>query len=367
MEKRILHGVKAIIPGKSDTVDIFIEDGLIKEIKKSDKETGLTAIPGFIDTHIHGFAGFGTEDARTESILNMSRNLIKYGITSFFPTIYTDTLERMEKDIIAIRDAMGKEEGAEIKGIHIEGPFISPKRIGAQNPEGQRNPDKALFKHFTSLAPGRIKAMTAAPELEGFEDLLEAAEEEGVVILAGHTDATFSDMKKAHGKGLNHATHLFNAMKGLHHREPGVVGAVFAFDDMNTEIITDGLHVHPEVVKLTLKIKGSGKVIAITDSLRPTEQTEGEALANGVPVVIKDGLWVTKGREDLIQGSSLTMYKAFQNLLSWGIDIEDAVRLTSENAARVYALDDVGRIEVGKKADIILLNEDNTINEVIRG
>ena len=367
MGKRILHGLRAIIPGQSDYVDIHIEDGYIKKIEKSEKKTGLIAIPGFIDTHIHGFAGYGTEDADPSSILNMSKNLIKYGITSFFPTIYTDTRERIEKDIKAIKEAMGKEEGAKIRGIHLEGPFISKKRIGAQNPEGQKNPDLALFKHFIEISGENIKAMTAAPELEGFENLLKEAEEKSIVILAGHTDATFSDMKKAHECGLRHATHLFNAMKGLHHREPGTVGAIFSFDDMNTEIITDGLHVHPEVVKLTIKIKGTDKVIAITDSLRPTEQEKGETLANGVPVVLRDGLWVTKGREDLIQGSSLTMYKAFINLLSWGIGIEDAVKLTSENAAKLYALDDVGRIEVGKKADIVLLNEDHTINEVIRG
>lgn len=367
MEKRVIKGVKAIIPGKSDYYDIVIENGIISEVRKSSSISALTAIPGFIDTHIHGFAGYGTEDASEEAILKMSENLIKYGITSFFPTIYTDTLDRIEKDIVAIKNAVGKEKGARIRGIHIEGPFISPKRIGAQNPEGQRNPDKDLFLHFLSLAPGLIKAMTAAPELKGFESLLEAAKENGVVLLAGHTDATFDDMKRAHEHGLMHATHLFNAMKGLHHREPGTVGAIYSFPDMNTEIIMDGLHVHPEVVKLTLKIKGVDKVIAITDSLRPTEQVEGEREANGVPVVLRNGLWVTKGREDLIQGSSLTMYKAFLNLLSWGATVEDAVMLTSENAASLYSLDDVGRIEVGKKADIVLLNADNTINEVIRG
>ena len=158
--KKIIRNIEAVIADRLTRTDIVIEDGVFGyEGGKAEEIDGsnLLAVPGFIDTHIHGFAGFGTEDARTESILNMSRNLIKYGITSFFPTIYTDTLERMEKDIIAIRDAMGKEEGAEIKGIHIEGPFISPKRIGAQNPEGQRNPDKALFKHFTSLAPKLIE------------------------------------------------------------------------------------------------------------------------------------------------------------------------------------------------------------------
>lgn len=367
MNKRVLHGVKAIIPGKSSVVDILIEDGIITGMEKSEERASLTAVPGFIDTHIHGFAGCGTEDASEQSILKMSKELLKHGITSFFPTIYTDTLERIENDIAAIRKVKGKEEGARIMGIHLEGPFISPKRIGAQNPDGQRNPDVKLFKHFIEISGGLLKAMTAAPELEGFDELLETAKENGVVILAGHTDACFEDMKRAHEGGLSHATHLFNAMKGLHHREPGAVGAIFSFSDMNTEIITDGLHVHPEVVKLTLKIKGCDRVIAITDSLRPTEQEDGERLANGVPVVLRNGLWVTKGHEDLIQGSSLTMLKAFHNLLDWGVEIEDAVALTSENAARLYALDDVGRIEVGKKADIVLLNTDNTINEVIRG
>ena len=161
MSKRVLHGVKAIIPGKSSVVDILIEDGIITGMEKSEERASLTAVPGFIDTHIHGFAGCGTEDASEQSILKMSKELLKHGITSFFPTIYTDTLERIENDIAAIRKAKGKEEGARIMGIHLEGPFISPKRIGAQNPEGQRNPDVKLFKHFIEISGGLLKALTS--------------------------------------------------------------------------------------------------------------------------------------------------------------------------------------------------------------
>ena len=367
MSEKVLKGVNIMTHDGIRNADITIENGIIGKIEYRNEKSNLFAIPGFIDTHIHGFSGAGTDDGSADSILRMSERLIDYGVTSFFPTIYTDTLEKMERDIIAVREASGNEKGAKIRGIHIEGPFISPKRIGAQNPEGRKDPDAELFLHLVNLAPGLVKAMTVAPELKGMEDVAEEARKMGVILLAGHTDATFSDIKRGAELGIRHATHLFNAMKGLHHREPGTVGGVFMLDEMTTEIIADGLHVHPEVVKLTVKVKGPDNVIAITDSLTPTEQKREPFLANGVPVVLKDGLWVTKGREDLIQGSSLTMYKAYTNLLEWGFTRDNAMKMTSANAARVYSLDDTGRIEVGKKADIIIMDEKNSISEVIRG
>lgn len=364
MDNKCIKGV--YLPEKESVKDIYIEDGLISEIKDSDYESGKIAIPGFIDTHIHGFAGSGAESGKEDEILNMSTELIKYGVTSFFPTLYTDTVENMDKALIAINSAKGKEKGAEIKGIHIEGPFISEKRIGAQNPDGRKDVSIELFNHFLSLAPGLVKAMTTAPELKNSDRLAAEAKKNNVVLLAGHTDATFEETKRGFFSGIRHATHLFNAMKGLHHREPGTVGAILSLDDMTCEIIADGLHVNPEVFKLVVKIKGDDNVVAVTDSLKPTGQKEGPFLANGVPVVLKDDLWVTKGREDLIQGSSLNMHKAFKNLVSWGISLKSAIKLTSTNACRIYSLDCLGEIEVGKKADILILNKNLDILEVYK-
>ena len=167
--------------------------------------------------------------------------------------------------------------------------------------------------------------------------------------------------------GIRHTTHLFNAMSGLMHRYPGVVGAALMHDDVNAEIIGDGRHVHKDIVMFVIRTKGTDKVAIITDSLRPTNQREGILTANGVEVEMGDGLWVTKGNPDLIQGSCLTMHKAFRNLVSWGLTIPEASAVTSTTPARIYGLDDRGSLKEGCRADIVLLDSDLGIRKVFIG
>lgn len=349
--------------------DIWITDGLITENQEGvDYETieaeGLYALPGFIDTHIHGFGGNGTEDGSVNSILSMSEALAKTGVTSFFPTIYTDVQERILRDIEACVEAKGKECGADIAGIHIEGPFISPDRIGAQNPAGRLSPDKENLFKMLDAGKGLVKAMTMAPELDGIEDIAALAIENGVTPLLGHTNANCEEAIKGLSYGIKHATHLFNAMTGLHHRNPGVVGAVLSEDGFSAEIIADGKHVAPAAAKAVIKAKGKEKIAIITDSLRPTLQSSGTRTANGVEVELGDGLWVTKGRPELIQGSTLTMLQALKNLLSWGIALEDASYMLSASPADIYKLDDRGRIKAGLRADIVLMDKNFNIKKV---
>lgn len=341
--------------------DIYITDGLFSE-KKEDIEykeidaNGKIAIPGFIDTHIHGIGGFGTEDSSKDSILGMSKTLIKEGVTSFFPTIYTDTLDRIQRDERAIVEAMGSEEGAEITAIHVEGPFISPKKIGAQNPAGLQKPSKEVMDKILEAGQGRIKAMTMAPEVEDIDLVASMAIENGIVPLCGHTSATYEEAEKGVEYGIKHATHLFNAMTELKNRLPGVVGAVLTDKRMTAEMIGDGKHIHPASMALVFQQIGPDRIVIITDSLKPTRQQSGKLTANGVEVEMGDKLWVTKGNTDLIQGSCLTMLEAFKNLIGWGISIEDAIKMTSTTPARIYSLDDRGSIENGKRADLVLLN-----------
>lgn len=349
--------------GKEKEITLFLDEGLISFEKKDNvhyvsiKEKDTIVIPGFIDTHIHGCGGYGTEDSKKESILNMSASLLSSGVTSFFPTLYTDKLERILSDERAIIEAIGKEDGAEIKGIHIEGPFISPSKIGAQNPLGRLDPDKTVLNKILKEGKNKIKAMTLAPELKGSLELISILLENNIIPLQGHTDANKEESTIALNKGAKHFTHLFNAMSPLKHREPGVPGVALSNLNTTVEIIADGLHVDPSVFLLSYRAVGKERIIVITDSLKPTLQKDGETLANGVPVVLKDGLWVTKGNEDLIQGSSLTMHQAFKNLISWGIPIFDAVKMTSTNAATLYSLSDRGEIKEGKRADILLLDK----------
>ncbi len=357
--KKIIKNINAVIAGRLINTDIGIENGVFCNAAGNGEiieGNDLIAVPGFIDTHIHGIGGYGTEDGTEEAILAMSSSLAEAGVTSFFPTIYTDTMERITKDEKAIVSARGKEKGASIAGIHIEGPFISPNRIGAQNPLGRLNPDKDAFDTMLSCGGGLIKAMTIAPELEGVDKIAQLASENGIVLLMGHTDATYEEAVHGMELGIKHTTHLFNAMSGLQHRKPGVVGCVLMNREMRTEIIADGKHVRPEIVKFLIETKGPEKIAVITDSLRPTMQKEGIKTANDVEVEMGDGLWVTKGRPDLIQGSALTMHKAFTNLVSWGIPLEIASRVTSTTQAEIYSLKDRGEILPGKRADLVVMD-----------
>ncbi len=368
----LIKNVVAISNGMKEKKDIFISDSLIVDNPKTAPDkiidgTGMIAVPGFIDTHIHGLGGQGTEDGTEEAILSMSEALKEEGVTTFFPTIYTDTLERILNDERAISKASGKEKGAIIGGIHVEGPFISPNKIGAQNPLGRKDPSKEIFEKIVEEGNGLVKAMTCAPELKGIEEVAAYANEKDIVLLMGHTDATYEEALHGIELGITHATHLFNAMTGLVHRYPGVVGAVLMHNEMRAEIIADGKHVHKDIVKFVIETKGVDKIAVITDSLRPTNQKEGLLTANGVEVEMGDDLWVTKGNTDLIQGSCLTMHKAFKNLVSWGLSLEDASTLTSTTPARIYALDDRGTLESGKRADIVLMDDSLDIKTVIIG
>ncbi len=349
--------------------ELYIKDGIFShkedgvEYKEIDAN-GKLAIPGFIDTHIHGIGGYGTEDSSKDSICAMSQYLIKEGVTSFFPTIYTDTLDRIQSDERAIVEAMGHEKGAEITAIHVEGPFISPEKIGAQNPAGRQDPSKEVMETILKAGQGKIKAMTMAPEAANIEIVAKMAIENGIVPLCGHTNATYEETVKGADFGIKHATHLFNAMTELKNRFPGVVGAVLTDDRMTAEMIGDGKHIHPSSMALVFQKLGSDRVVIITDSLKPTRQESGKLTANGVEVEMGDNLWVTKGNRDLIQGSCLTMLEGFKNLLKWGISIEDAIKMTATTPARIYSLTDRGSIEEGKRADLVLLNTNLGVESV---
>lgn len=319
---------------------------------------GAMVSAGLIDTHIHGIGGFGTDDAKPQSILGMSEILAKFGVTGFLPTLYAGTVEKMEREVKAIVQAMGKEMGAKILGINLEGPFLNPSKSGAQDKENLSLPDAHKLIRLIEAGQKSIVAMTVAPELKGIEEIAQIASENGIVLLMGHTNATYEQAKAGMDLGILHATHMFNAMSPMDHKRPGVAGAVLFDKRTRCEIIADGVHVHKDLVKHVIDTKPDGKVILITDSLSPTSLGTGVFRINGFDVTLSErGGFVDVTNHTQLCGSSLTLNKAVCNVVSWGVDKSYAIKLATENPAKTYGLRDVGILAKGYKADITVFDE----------
>lgn len=327
---------------------------------------GAFVSPGFIDTHIHGIEGFGTDDYTKEAILNMSKYLPKYGVTSFIPTLYAAKEAELIKGIKAVTSAMGKESGAQILGIHLEGPFISDERLGVQSPDSVSPVDLELMKRLWKASDGKIVNMTVAPELKNMRQLALFCIEKGIVLQAGHTNATYENMVEGMQVRILHTTHLFNAMSRIHHRNPGAVGAVFIHPEMSCELIADGVHIDPSLIKMLVQFKPIDKLVLVTDSLKPTKQKELPLLANGEEVYL-DKCFYRKS-DNVIAGSALTMIDGVQNLVSWGLSHDQAIRMASTNPAQIMKKTNKGQIAPGYDADLVIFDKNFAIiGTVING
>jgi N-acetylglucosamine-6-phosphate deacetylase len=360
----------AILLEDSKIADVFSERRF--EQRHFSSETAIIDVQGayiasgFIDTHIHGFGGFGTEDASTESILAMSRLLADYGVTAFNPTLYPAESERLFAAIRCIVAAMGHEEGARIMGLHLEGPFLSPARLGVQRPETLRSVAIPVMEQLWELSEGHIVNMTVAPELKGMRELALFCIKKGIVLQAGHTDAKYENMVEGMQVGILHATHLFNAMSRMEHRNPNAVGAILIHPEMSCEIIADGFHVHRDLFKLLMRDKSLDRIVLVTDSLKPTEQADGPFFANGEEVVFHDGVFHRK-LDDVIAGSALTMIRGVKNLVSFGFSLEDAVKTANFNPAQVMRYSMKGALIPGYDADITVFDRDFNVRSVLVG
>lgn len=324
---------------------------------------GAFVAPGFIDTHIHGIGGYGTDDQSTDSILKMSEILASLGVTSFIPTLYSGTEAEMTKAIKVIIKAMGKEKGAHILGLHLEGPFISTERLGVQSPESINPVDLKLMDRLWKAAKGKIINMTVAPELKHMRELALFCIERGIILQAGHTNATYQNMVEGMQVRIMHTTHLFNAMSRIHHRDPGAVGAVFIHPELSCELICDGIHVDPNLIKLLSNLKPQNKLVLVTDSLKPTHQKAEHLYANNEEVYLDQCFY--RKSDNVIAGSALTMIEGIQNLVSWGLSIEQAIRMAAANPAEILKISNKGLIAPGYDADIVVFNPDFHIMHTI--
>jgi N-acetylglucosamine-6-phosphate deacetylase len=353
---------------------VLIEDGVVSDVfskKRFEQKRfpasaeildvgGAYIAPGFIDTHIHGTGGYGTDDASTESVIEMSRSLTKSGVTAFNPTLYPTGPEEMIEAVRKTAAAMGREPGARIMGLHLEGPFLSPSRLGVQRPETLKPVDIPYMERLWEAAGGHIVNMTVAPEIKGMRELALYCIKKGIILQAGHTDAKYENMVEGMQAGILHSTHLFNAMSKLDHRNPNAVGAILIHPEMSCEIIADGYHVHPDLFKLLLRDKSIDKIILVTDSLKPTGQQEGPFFANGEEVIFKDGVFHRKA-DGVIAGSGLTMIRGVQNLEASGFSLEDAVRAASFNPAQVMRYRGKGSLIPGNDADLVVFDRNFNI------
>ena len=328
---------------------VYIKDGKIADVynerrfkqKKFSPKVriidleGANLLPGFVDTHIHGSGGYSTDDATPEAILNMSEFLAQYGVTSFIPTIGATPEPELMKKMKAVLQAMGKEKGAKILGMHLEGPFLSPERIGGQLAEGISPVDVDYMKRIVKAGKGKIINMTVAPELKNMRELALYAIGQGIILQAGHTNATYEQMIEGMQVKILHLTHMFNAMRPLHHREPGVVGAGLIHQELSCEFVGDGVHTNPKLITLLMQSKPIDKLVMITDALK--------------------------------YGSGITMYDGFRNLLDFGVKVEDAVKMTSVNPAEIMKQSRIGMISPGNDADLVIMDRDFNLVETIIG
>ena len=360
----------AVLIKQNKIVDVFNEERLAKKAFKADTyfidAKGANVTPGFIDTHIHGIGGYGTEDCSARSILKMSEILLKYGVTSFIPTLYATPKPKLIKAIKAISKAMGQEKGARILGMHLEGPFISPERLGVQSADALSPVDLDYMEELWQAADGHIVNMTVAPELKNMRELALFCLAKGMVLQAGHSNATYEQMIEGMQARIMHVTHLFNAMSRMHHRDPGLVGSVFIHPELSCEVIADGIHINPEIIKFLLTCKSLDKVVLVTDALKPTKQKKKPLLANGEEVYLDQCFY--RKSDNAIAGSALTMIDSVRNIVSYGFHLEQAVHMASTNPARIMKQDHLGVIAPGYDADIVILSEKlNVLYTIIQG
>lgn len=358
---------------------ILIDGEIIKEIgpahqapEQADEVLTIAqnevVVPGFIDMHIHGAGGSDVMDGTTDALNCMANTLPKEGTTSFLATTMTQSPENIEQALQTVQQYSKSENisgKADVIGVHLEGPFVNPSKAGAQPVQYIINPDPELFKKWSEISGHTIKQVTLAPEEPGGKELVELLTAADIIPSIGHTGATYEQAMEAASEGLSQATHLFNQMTGLHHRDIGAAGASLMNEDIYAEIIVDGIHVSPEMVNLALKLKGVDRTILITDAMRAKGLSDGTYDLGGQDVFVKGK--EARLADGALAGSILKMNDALKNMMEFtGCSLRDAVQMAAVNPAKQLNIyDKKGSIAAGKEADIVILDEDCQVRATI--
>jgi N-acetylglucosamine-6-phosphate deacetylase len=348
----------AIVEGELLRGDVEVADGRIVAVGLAPKSGGGTAVPGFVDLQVNGFGGVDFAAADAAGYKTAGDALLETGVTAYQPTLITAP----EEDLVAaLREVPAETAGPSILGIHLEGPFLSPHRLGAHPAAARRDPDRALLERL--LAAGPVGYVTLAPELPGALELIDLLHERGVVVSCGHSDATAAQAAAAFDRGVGTVTHLFNAMRPLGHRDPGIAGAALVRDDVIVQVILDGHHLADETAKVVWRA-AAGRVALVTDAIAAAGTGDGSCRLGGVEVEIRDG--VARRADGVIAGSVATMLEAVRNLHALGAPLVDAVAAATSVPALVVRRPDLGVLRPGGGADVVVLDDRLELRTVLR-
>ena len=339
-----------------------VEDGVIVGFSKNEpgdyEYLGEIVAPGLVDTHIHGYHGKDIMKAEEGALNVISKGLLECGVTSFLPTTLTDSKEKTDAALKRVAAEYKDVEGAKVRGVFLEGPFFTEKYKGAQNPVHMSDPKIDYLKEWIEISDGLVNKIAIAPERDGAEDFIKKANAMGVKVALGHSDASFEQAVAAVEAGANIFVHTYNGMSGLHHREPGMVGAAMSTDAIS-ELICDGHHVNPNSANILMNIKGRDKIALITDCMSAGGMEDGDYMLGDFPVTVKEGTARLKDGGSLA-GSILKLKDGVKNVVDWEIaDIFEAIQMASLIPAKSVGIDDVcGKLREGYQADFIVLDYD---------
>lgn len=374
----IIKGADVLTPyGITKSGLVVIEDGIIVRISHMgdicpDAEprhehggkhrvvdgTGMTLVPGFIDIHAHGGGGCDTQDGTYDSLERMCLAHAAHGTTGILPTTMSSPAETLLEVTRLFGDCMGKKApcGAGILGLHLEGPWLNPEWKGAQPITGIRDPSIEELDELIEASSGNIRMITVAPEMPGALNLIDHAADSGIIVSLGHSSATYDQVIAAVDEGATHVTHAYNAMSGLHHRHPGMVGAMLSCNRLTADVILDGFHIHRAAAKILMECKGKDGLALITDATMAAGMPDGEYELGGQRVICRDG--AVRLPDGNLAGSALTLDNAVRYAIrELECSLEDVIRMVSETPAWILGIDDKkGSVEVGKDADLVLLD-----------
>ena len=347
----------ALVDGRLVRGDVDVDDGRVAAYGLTSPNGHGIAVPGFVDLQVNGFAGIDFLGADADGYRSAGDALLETGVTSFLPTFITAP----EDDLLAaLRRLPAGADGPRILGAHLEGPFLSARRLGIHPESARRSPDPGLLERL--LAAGPVRLVTLAPELLGAAEVIDTLLRHEVAISCGHSDATADEANAAFDLGVRTVTHLFNAMRPFRHRDPGIAGAALARDDVVVQGLLDGAHLADETAAVVWRA-AAGRVALVTDAMAGAGLGDGTYRLGGLAIEIVDG--VARGPGGALAGSTLTMIEAIRNLHALGASLEDAVRAATTVPARVLRLPAAGRLAVGVPADLVVLTDELEIERVL--